>query len=78
VRLCESRCGDRQEQEGKRLPALALIELELGWGLAEVSALAGFAVLLPGGGPRVAGAMYGAFVGSPRVARMRMIDLLWV
>ena len=30
VRLCQSRCGDRQEQEGKRLPAHPLIELELG------------------------------------------------
>jgi hypothetical protein len=26
VRRCESRCGDRQEQEGKRLPAHPLVK----------------------------------------------------
>jgi hypothetical protein len=30
VRLSESRCGDRQEQDGKRLPARPLIERKLG------------------------------------------------
>jgi hypothetical protein len=30
VRLSESRCGDRQEQEGKRLPAHLLVRPILG------------------------------------------------
>jgi hypothetical protein len=42
VRLCESKCGDRQEQEGKRLPAHPLIELRFGWGRkASIAGLAG-------------------------------------
>jgi hypothetical protein len=45
VRLYESRCGDRQNQEEKRLPAHPRVKVILGWRLAEVSALAGFVLL---------------------------------
>ncbi|MGH8573859.1 MAG: hypothetical protein ACREX8_14995, partial [Gammaproteobacteria bacterium] len=43
------------------LPANPLIELDFGWGLAEVSSLAGFAKSLFQGGPQAAEAMCGAW-----------------
>ena len=61
----------------RRLPAHALIELVQGFTQGERIAFARIEILLPGGLP-AAGAMCGAFVGSPRYERMRVIDPLSV
>jgi hypothetical protein len=36
MRLRESACGDRKEQEGERLPAYPQVKLKLGQGLAQM------------------------------------------